>query len=120
MEKPVVGQVLFSLNVGNAARNRQQVLTPVEVIKVGRKYFTTMPVGGDLDRRWNHTQYHIDGWSEKSDYSKNSRLYATEIEWEEEKEAGDIRDRLRDLFTWNTRKSVGIDKLRRIAAILDE
>ena len=37
--KPVVGQVLYSLNVGNAARNCGQVLTPVTVVSVGRKYF---------------------------------------------------------------------------------
>lgn len=39
-EKPKVGQRFYSLNVSNVTRNRKQKLTPVTVIKVGRKYFT--------------------------------------------------------------------------------
>lgn len=36
---PQVGQTLYSLNIGNAARNCEQKLKPVIVRKVGRKYF---------------------------------------------------------------------------------
>ncbi len=56
MVKPAVGQVLYSLNVGNAARGRERVLTPVVVIKVGRKYFTCRPEGKDS---WADVQYHL-------------------------------------------------------------
>ncbi len=41
MRKPTVGETLYSLNIGNATRGKVQKLTPVKVLKVGRKYFTT-------------------------------------------------------------------------------
>lgn len=58
-KKPEVGQVVYSLNVGNAARNREQVLTPLKVTKVGRKYFTALEDGYP-----DHlsVQFHIDSW----------------------------------------------------------
>lgn len=38
-EKPKVGDVLYSLSIGNASRFTEQKLTQVKVTKVGRKYF---------------------------------------------------------------------------------
>lgn len=40
MGKPKLGDILYSLNINNAARNVKQELTEVTVTKVGRKYFT--------------------------------------------------------------------------------
>lgn len=66
--KPVIGQTIFSLNVGNAARyGRTKGLTPYVVASVGRKYFT---FEGRHDLR-----FYIDTWREKTDYSSSHQLY---------------------------------------------
>ena len=68
--KPIVGQKLYSLNVGNAARGRAQFLTEVEVIKVGRKYFSCKEVGG-----WQDFEYRLSDWGQKTNFSATSFLY---------------------------------------------
>ena len=77
MRKPEVGETLFSLNIGNAARNSEQVLTPVVVAKVGRKYFT-------VREGWKETKYRLSDWLQVTDYSPDSCLYESEQEWEDE------------------------------------
>lgn len=83
---PGVGETLYSLNVGDAARNREQVLTPVVVRKVGRKYFEASPA----EQPHLITQYRLSDWGEHSDYSARSRLYRTPKEWEDEKESAEM------------------------------
>jgi len=79
-EKPKIGQILYSLNVGNAARyGREQKLTPVTVTKVGRKYFYCK-VGNYLE-----TQYHLKTWKDTGQ-NIGSVLYLNAEEWEIEKE----------------------------------
>ncbi len=115
--KPEVNQQLFSLNIGNAARNRDQVLTPVVVTKVGRKYFTTRNADDDIG--YSDTQYHIDGWCEKSDYAPNSCLYVNRQEWEDEKESSTIAAQIYEYFEYRqNRKGLSLDQLREIAAII--
>ena len=104
MEKPVVGQVLYSLNVGNAARHREQKLTPVKVTKVGRKYFTCCPEGGGF---YSETKYRIDSWSQHTDYLADSALYKTKQGWKDEKECHLIRGFFRTFFDYRG----GCDKL---------
>jgi len=83
-KKPKVGQILHSLNVGNAARyGRVQSLTPVTVTKVGRKYFYCK-VGNYLE-----TQYHLKTWWENSP-NISSELYLSPQAWEEAKETDKI------------------------------
>jgi len=83
-EKPKIGQILYSLNVGNAARyGREQKLTPVTVTKVGRKYFYCK-VGNYLE-----TQYHLKTW-EETGQNIGSVLYLNAEEWEDAKEADRI------------------------------
>jgi hypothetical protein len=115
-EKPKVGQTLYSLNVGNAARGVQQKLTPVKVIKVGRKYFTCRPEGGS---RWLEMQYYLDRWNEKSDYSANSVLYSNPQEWEDEKEAAEICHFIYKFFNYGlNRTNVPLETLRKIKEML--
>ena len=115
-EKPVVGQALYSLNVGNRARHREQVLTPVKVVKVGRKYFTTEIEGGRFP---DPTQFHISDWLEKSDYMAGQRLYATKQEWLDEKESGKITALVRRAFA-RTSPRLPLDTLRQIQAVLNQ
>jgi hypothetical protein len=110
-EKPEVGQTLYSLNVGNAARRDPQKLTPVVVSAVGRKYFT---VGeGNIAE-----QYHIDGWRQKTEFSVDSVLYATEQQWLEENEANQTYSKIKKLFDPWRNQGISIEKLRAVDAIL--
>uniref|UniRef100_A0A6M3J5B1 Uncharacterized protein n=1 Tax=viral metagenome TaxID=1070528 RepID=A0A6M3J5B1_9ZZZZ len=116
-EKPEVGQILYSLNVGNAARRSEQNLTPVEVVKVGRKYFTCKPEGGS---RYSETQYHLDDWTEKSDYSVNSVLFTSPQEWEDEKESIQICKKIWKAFEYGKNvEKLSISDLRLIENVLD-
>ena len=84
---PVVGQKLYrcprpplySLNIGNRARDVQEVLTPVIVRKVGRKYFSCSPEG--RVGKWEETEYFLDTWARHTGYSAGSKLYSNEQEW---------------------------------------
>ena len=118
MKKPKAGQILYSLNVGSAARCSAQKLTPVEVVKVGRKYFTCRPVGG---KEYEDVQYHMDGWREKTNYSPDSVLYDSEIAYWDEKESMSIAMIIGVAFEHGrNRKKLSLEKLREIKRILEE
>ena len=118
-EKPVVGQRLFSLNIGNAARNCEQVLTEVEVVKVGRKYFTCRKIGDDSG--WSDTSYSLDTWRQKTDYSETSCLYLSRQGREDEKEEDNICGLLQDAFRYGgNRRGIPLPALRQIWGIAKE
>ena len=121
MKKPKVGQVLYSLNIGNAARNTEQVLTPVEVVKVGRKYFYCCEERlKEFDERvWG--KYYIDGWNEENGgYSANSCLYESKQAYDDEKEEDVICSYISECFEWmHNKKKVPLDGLRQIKRIID-
>ncbi len=112
--KPQVGQRLFSLNIRSDARHTPQVLTPVVVVKVGMKYFSTAP---DMESpQWSQTQYSIEDWSEKTDCVADSRLYETVQEWEDEKECSEISA----FINSKSLIRLGLEKLRKIKQIIDQ
>jgi hypothetical protein len=116
--KPTVGQVLYSLNVGNRARHAEQVLKPVVVRKVGRKYFTCGPEDGGP---YNETDYHLDDWLEKTEFLADSALYSSPQEYEDEKQRHAILDEFRKLFTgWGGSKvnDIPLSTLRKIKELL--
>ncbi len=94
--KPKVGQIVFSLNVGNAARRSPQVLTPMRVTSVGRKYFTAETDG----QHWTRTKFHLENWREVSNYSQNYSLYETEQAYADEKETNMIAGKLGAMFPY--------------------
>ena len=114
MNKPKIGQRLYSLNVGNRARNTTQQLTPVVVVTVGRKYFTTLPVGKtDL---FFEDRYHIDTWAEKTDTCTNSVLYLTEQSWADEQESRQLCVQISKAFMYGKNQhNVSLEYLREIA-----
>ncbi len=115
-QKPEVGQRLYSLNIGNAARRAEQKLSPVRVTKVGRKYFTCCPDGGS---RWQETQYHIDGWYEKTEFSANSILYLNTQGRKDEIESQTICDFVWKIFEYgHNYKKIPLDQLRAINQII--
>lgn len=117
-EKPIVGQVLYSLNIGNAAgRGQEQKLTKVYVTKVGRKYFSC---GGKAEYSdWNQ-KYYISDWGEKTIYCEDSRLYETEQEYYDEKETKNICRKIRDAFEYgDNRNNIILESLREILRIIE-
>lgn len=121
MPNPVVGQVLYSLNIGNACRpNRDnQQLTPVVVTKIGRKYFETT---NQDHPTWRGERYALGSWKQDTGgYSATSYLFTTEQEWLDEKEHDDILKQASKMFEWSgAANQLSLDQLRRIKAILEE
>lgn len=111
--RPVVGETLYDLNIGNAARGRPQTLKPVIVRTVGRKYFSCSPE----KYPGITTEYHLDTWLEKSDYCRDHQLYEGEWEWLEEIESDAISRKLRDLFSHYGKPSLTLEQLRSIDKI---
>lgn len=93
-EKPVVGQILYGLNVGNAAIRCEQKLTPYTVTNVGGKYFTAVREGWSFKE-----QFHLDTWAEKTEYTASCVLYASPDEWKKEKELTALREKVRKYFS---------------------
>jgi hypothetical protein len=119
MKKPELGQILYSLNIGNAARHREQKLTPVEVVKVGRKYFSCRPFGPNY--KWAETQYYLENWQEKTEYSANSCLYESQKAFEEANEATKIDDWILGFIRCGLKnKHITIDDLRKVKEILSK
>jgi len=108
-EKPKVGQIVYSLNIGNMARNVKQKLTSITVTKVGRIYFSCD----------NRRQYYIKSWGEDTIYCQDSQLYESETEWKEEKESTKIIDFIQHSFRYdNNRNRLPIEELRQIEFII--
>ena len=114
--KPIVGETLYSLNIGNAVRLREQVLTPVKVLSVGRKYFKCAADG------WEHspTEYRLENWVQRTEYSADSQLFESERAWIDEKEASDLHKRIVAAFSlYPRRELIPLEKLRAINSILE-
>lgn len=114
--KPQIGETLYSLNIGNAARYREQKLTPMVVTAVGRKYFSLKQEG------WNITvDFHLDTWRQKTEYCQDHRLYETEQEWLNEKEEEKICQFLESSFrNGQNLLKVSLDDLRVVKDILSK
>ena len=115
-EKPIVGQVLYSLNVGNASRSVEQELTPVIVKKVGRKYFYVNKKGYS---DYYEIQYYIDSWKEKTETCQNHILYLDKKTYEDEKETEKICSFIASSFSYGSNnKKLSLGALREIEAII--
>ena len=114
--KPTLGETLFDLNIGNAAgRGLAQILTPVVVKAVGRKYFTCAPAEGGYRPE---TTYALKDWQQKTEYCRDHQLYETAQEWKNEKEAGEILAELRVEFSHYSRCKTPLETLRAIKSLL--
>lgn len=112
--KPIVGETLFSLNIGNAARYRPQELTLVIVSKVGRKYFT-------VREGYKAKEFHLSTWEEKTEYAPNHKLYESEQEWLDEAEIKQICEQIYRAFEYGkNKKQLPISALREIERLIQE
>jgi Fe2+ transport system protein B len=115
--KPILGQIVFSLNVGNAARHCEQKLTPMKVTSVGNKYFKLRLL--DDDSGWSECQYRNEDWSQKTERSADSCLYESEQDYLDEKEIYAICKKISDSFVYGRNlKGVSLEDLRLINKIL--
>jgi len=114
--KLVVGQRVFSLNIGNSARHCEQVLTPTVVRKVGRKFFhcSTEDWPEGMTRFFLSTMH-----EDANGYCSNQRIYINAQEWTDQKERADICGRIYKAFEYG-RNSAGLslEQLRSIDALL--
>ena len=103
-----VGSRLFRLNVGNNARHVPQVLTPVVVTKVGRKYFTVAREGND--QPWPFESKHLsECWTEETGgYTPNYALYESEQEWADQEEQICLRARIESELRGNKQYSLAV------------
>jgi hypothetical protein len=114
-EKLTVGQELFKLNIGNMARNVAQKLTPVVVTKIGRKYFSVKSHGYIYE-----TDFLLEDWTEKTEFTANACLYKNEQEWSDEKESAMICKAIWKAFEYGqNRNNVDLPKLRMIMAAIE-
>lgn len=117
--KPVLGETLFSLNVGNAARHAKPVLTPMKVVSVGHKYFTLSPVQDD--RRFLKVMFHKESWRQKTEYSCDHELYETEQEWKDVAEHAALSKQIGEAFRYgHSSKSLSLETLRAIANLINQ
>lgn len=109
------GDTLLSLNIGNFhRRGTEQVLTPVVVRKIGRKYFEASPEGFNRVT----TKYRLEDWVQVTEYSPTSKLYASRQDWENEKEHRELWDAIRLAFNGGGKPSLPLEKLRQIQSII--
>jgi len=117
--RPTVDQEVFSLNVGNNARNQEQVLTPMVVSKVGRKYFSAKRADDAIG--YSETQYHLDTWIQKTEFCANSRIFPTKQEWYDEQEAALLSAEFKTVFGFGYAgsKQLSLTALLAIKDIID-
>ena len=114
MKKLIVGETLYSLNINSAARGQPQILTPIKVTKIGRKYFTA---GEKLLPR----QYYLSNWEEKTFYYPESKLYVSEQAYLDEQASHKICRKMKEIFRygWNNLE-IPLHILQKIEKILKE
>ena len=113
--KPIKGETLWLLNVGNMARRQVQTLTPCIVTKVGSKYFEV-----EGERLHGTNQFYIGTWCEKTNYQADWAIYESEQEWMDERENGVLIQLIRDSFSIFNQKRFTLPTLRKIAEIIKE
>ena len=129
-EKPKVGQIIYSLNIGNSYRaswGNTQKLTEYEVSRVGRKYFyivqTCIEYRDNNHKRGYEICFEVTTWAQKTEYCADHKLYETALEWEEENESDQIHKLITLHFKLPNRhhntKAVPLEKLRLIKEILE-
>lgn len=119
MKVPVKGQILYSLNIGNAVRHRKQELTPVTVMKVGRKYFYCAKESYEnIEGCW--IKYDMETWRNVSDYSATSQIYSSAAEWENKKELENMTQEIRNILGSYGSFNISETKIRAIYKILTE
>lgn len=112
--KPILGETLYARDGYRGYLGDQ--LIPVVVTKVGRRYFTCTGEGERCG-----TDYHLDTWRERTNYTPRFHLYESPQQREEEKERTETHGFITGVFRdGSRRKPLRLESLRRIKAIIEE
>lgn len=112
MNKLEVGQVIWTLNVGNAARRCGQELTERVITKVGRKYFYI-----EVFRR--KVKFEIETLEECSDYTSDYKVYINKQDYFNEIKKRELLTGIRGILTPQFGVSkVSLDTVISVAKIL--
>lgn len=112
--KPEVGQVVYGKRLHRWSRLDKE-LAPLEVKKVGRKYFY---VGAKNCREWEITKHHIDNWHQASNYTAEIALYSSEQEYMDETRADKLRGEIARYFSKHGRRGLSLRQCEEIAHTL--
>ena len=107
-QKPFVGQEVFLRNI-QWGRNDEPHLRPATVTKVGRKYFYV-----------DDKAFHVDTWVQHTDFSPDTEVYSSREEYAVRSELKQMWDYISGFFAKLSVRTIGVDKLRRIYAIIKE
>jgi hypothetical protein len=109
--KPKVGQSVILVR----RRRRHQEVEPMQVSKVGSKYFYLRnPAGGHLGPFHNYT------WIEKTNFTADHYVYETLQEIEDEEELKKLVIELRSVFAEYFGAKLNLDQARKISQLLKE
>lgn len=109
-----VGQTVYSLPIGNAARRGEQVLTPRVVTKVGRKYFY-------YERYSYQVKISLDDFCDYAgEYTSTVKVYLSEQEWVDEGVATKLLEEVRRKVGMRCTENLTIGQLNTILDILGD
>lgn len=103
VNKPQVGQMLFEKCLFRYKGERRAV--PVEVIKVGRQYFTVAEKQFK-DTPHMHNTYRLQDWRHKSNYGQQFKLYESEQAYKDEEEYKELAADIKEFFTTNVKNDM--------------
>ena len=110
MRKPIVGETLYAVWVGD--RRYKQNNKEVTVAKVGRKYFEV----NEMD-----CKFFVDSWIEKWQYGgADWKIWESKQSYEEYDELIKLNDTFKSFFVGYGEPKITLDQARRIKVILDE
>lgn len=108
MRKPVVGETLYLMWIGNKSYECGDRL----VTKVGRKYFEVSGISA---------KFHIDTWKEKDQCTDSTfRIWESKQAYEEYKELIKLNNEIKSRINGNREPKITLDQAIRIKSILDE
>ena len=113
MNKLKVGQIIWTLNVNDAARRREQILTEREITKVGSKYFY-------FKEGHREVKFHIETLREVSNYTSNYTIYLNDQDYYDQKHRYELLSKIKGkLETRYEVDGISLEKLGMIADILE-
>jgi hypothetical protein len=120
MRKPVIGETLYILNIGNNARHTPQVLKPCKVEVIGRKYFT-VEVENQGYGSFKH-EFTLGDWKQATGgYDATYALYEIPQQWEDQKERRNLLQKISQRFEYGYRgENIPLANLRKIATLMEE
>ena len=114
MRKPEIGDKLYLVNAGINVRGTAALPETCEVVKVGRKYFTVSTGDYFFDKIFT-----IDGFSEKSEYTSNWRLYLSKEDYENHIESVKWYKKFNDVFGGYSSEKFSLSQFKMAAEIFD-